>query len=129
MADKIELMDKRIIYIREQGRLGKKELETTVHARVAFAKEHIDGFYVVIYDTQAAQVAFMDLRVNRWAMEIDPNMIELVSINTQTIARVTTNLLTSSMGLPITTVGTLDEAKARAHAVIEAEMKKRGINT
>jgi hypothetical protein len=125
----IELIGDRMLYIREQGAITAGQFEATTRRRLAFVKEHINGFYVVIYDLRQAQLAFMDLRLSKWSVEVDPNMLHVVGVSPQPLARVSANVLSNVMHLNLTLVETLDDAKAKAEALIAAETAKRGLSS
>jgi hypothetical protein len=118
MAAQMEVIDGHILYTRVTGELNAASFEAHVKERVAFVKEHIDGVYVEIFDLSKAHLAFMDLNLSGWAVKTDPNMLHVIGISPQLLARVSVNILANVKQMNISLVNTIDEAKVKAREIL-----------
>jgi len=127
----MELVADHILYMAEEGTIYAPDFEASVKQRLAFVKEHVEGFYVIIYDLTKANLAFIDLRLARWGMEVDPNLVHVIGFdnNQQRMGVVTLNLLTKAMKLHMSSALTLEEAKQKAETLVAADIAKRSTST
>ena len=86
---------------------------------------------MIIYDLTKANLAFIDLRLARWGMEVDPNLVHVIGFdnNQQRMGVVTLNLLTKAMKLHMSSALTLEEAKQKAETLVAADIAKRSTST
>ncbi|MDZ4766255.1 MAG: hypothetical protein SGI73_17075 [Chloroflexota bacterium] len=131
MIRRMELVADHILYMAEEGTIYAPDFEASVKQRLAFVKEHVEGFYVIIYDLTKANLAFIDLRLARWGMEVDPNLVHVIGFdnNQQRMGVVTLNLLTKAMKLHMSSALTLEEAKQKAETLVAADIAKRSTST
>lgn len=111
MADKLALIGDRIIHMVETGTIREADFERSIHERVAFAKAHIDGFYVVIYDLSAARLGFLNVQMFKWSAEIDPNLMHAVVISRELIVRVGVSALSKASNAMLSIYETLERGK------------------
>ncbi len=122
MITPIELIDSRIICIKAEGRLTTPVFEQHTQDRCAYAKQHIDGFYVLIYDLSEAKLTPIDLKTTRQAAQIDPNLKQIIVVSTELLAAFGVRTLTEVFRLKVAHVKTRDEAIEKARAVVANEL-------
>lgn len=124
MAAQIELIGDRIIYMREEGEVNAVVFQASTEARIDFARKHIDGFYVLIYDLSAAKLTPLGLKITRHSAQIDPNLRQIIVVSTELLAAFGVKALAEVFRLRVQIAKTREEATAQANAFVAEELAK-----
>jgi hypothetical protein len=79
--------------MRWDGDLTVAGLMEVTNARIAFAKEHVQGDYVVILDVREGKIKELNVRAAQWAAHADEHMIHLFIIGKSIMAQTLMNIL------------------------------------
>jgi hypothetical protein len=99
-----------------EGLLRREDFIEAAHQRRAFADQHNENSYVLIYDLRKALIRDFDVRVSRWGVEFDPRLKYTVIIGNSTLVRVIVNILLKLTQQPIEFADSTEEALEKARA-------------
>jgi hypothetical protein len=125
MAGQFEIVESGVLLFAWEGTLSREEFIQAAYERKKFADAHHPSDYVLIYDLRKAVVTTLDIRLSRWAVEVDPRMIHVVIVGKPLIVQAVVNVLANLLRTKIEFAGSMEEGLQFARTALE---RKRPLN-